>query len=111
DKFHKSIRSWRRREGLVVVDWRDLKRFSECVFSEIKPLLIQLTLIAPGFTVKANSIPEFYLVNWAGLRFFFIQIAVAFPNWHPSNLRDTICSSVRTGDAIAGACSALAIDS
>ncbi|GKB68503.1 hypothetical protein Tco_0929915, partial [Tanacetum coccineum] len=25
------------------------------------------------------------LENWVGLRFFFIQIAVAFPNWHPAN--------------------------
>ncbi|GJV54534.1 hypothetical protein Tco_1455539 [Tanacetum coccineum] len=37
------------------------------------------------------------------------QVSLIFP-W-PHRLRGTICSSVRTGDAIAGACSALAIDS
>ncbi|GKG41005.1 hypothetical protein Tco_0470217, partial [Tanacetum coccineum] len=55
--------------------------------------------------------PLSYLENWTALRFFIIQIAVTFPNWHPSIAYGTICSSVRMGDAITGACSALAIDS
>ncbi|GJU13866.1 hypothetical protein Tco_1136262 [Tanacetum coccineum] len=58
DKFNKSIRSWRRRESPVAVDWCDLKSISECVLIEIKPLLVQLTLVAPSFTVKTNGIPE-----------------------------------------------------
>ncbi|GKC74946.1 hypothetical protein Tco_1125720 [Tanacetum coccineum] len=55
DKFNKSIRSWRRREGPVVVNWHDLKSVSECVFSKIKPLLVQLTLIAPSPELNCQS--------------------------------------------------------
>ncbi|GJU82773.1 hypothetical protein Tco_1285138 [Tanacetum coccineum] len=46
------------RKSLVVVDWCDLKSISECVFSEVKPLLIQLTLVTPVGSFIANSIPE-----------------------------------------------------
>ncbi|GJZ41972.1 hypothetical protein Tco_0588858 [Tanacetum coccineum] len=45
-------------KAIVVVDWHDPKSISECVFSEVKPLLIQLTLVTPGDSVIANSIPE-----------------------------------------------------
>ncbi|GJW68027.1 hypothetical protein Tco_0122451 [Tanacetum coccineum] len=58
DKVDKSILSWKGRKSLVVVDWRDLKSISECVFSEVEPLLIQLTLVTPVGSVIANSIPE-----------------------------------------------------
>ncbi|GJT83265.1 hypothetical protein Tco_1057607 [Tanacetum coccineum] len=102
DKFNKSIRSWRRREGPVVVDWRDLKSVSECVFSEIKPLLVQLTLIAPDFTVKANSIPELLNINK--------QIAVAVPNWQLRYAWMLLFIMYRTVVPIAGACSSSRID-
>ncbi|GKB60636.1 hypothetical protein Tco_0916822 [Tanacetum coccineum] len=55
DKVDKSILSWRGRKSLVVVDWRDLKSISECVFSKVEPLLIQLTLVTPVGSVIANS--------------------------------------------------------
>ncbi|GJW42186.1 hypothetical protein Tco_0070985 [Tanacetum coccineum] len=58
DKVDKSILSWRGRKSLVVVDWCDLKSISECVFSKVEPLLIQLTLVTPVGSVIANSIPE-----------------------------------------------------
>ncbi|GKB33859.1 hypothetical protein Tco_0873260 [Tanacetum coccineum] len=48
----------RGRKSLVVVDWCDLESISECVFSKVEPLLIQLTLVTPVDSVIANSIPE-----------------------------------------------------
>ncbi|GKE22064.1 hypothetical protein Tco_1433576, partial [Tanacetum coccineum] len=39
-------------------DWRYPKSISECVFSEVERLLIQLTLVTPDDSVIANSIPE-----------------------------------------------------
>ncbi|GJV31692.1 hypothetical protein Tco_1392092 [Tanacetum coccineum] len=65
DKVDKSVLSWRGRKSLVVVDWRDPKSISECVFSEVEPLLIQLILVTPGDSVIANSIPELLNIdNW-----------------------------------------------
>ncbi|GKA00606.1 hypothetical protein Tco_0673156, partial [Tanacetum coccineum] len=57
DKVDKSILNWRGRKSRIVVDWCDPKSISECVFSEVEPLLIQLTLVTPGDSVIANSIP------------------------------------------------------
>ncbi|GJU01779.1 hypothetical protein Tco_1112117 [Tanacetum coccineum] len=107
---------WRGRKSLVVVDWCDLKSISECIFSKVEPLLIQLTLVTPIGSVIANSILELLnidswycrrggkrseevgvfqnvhrnLVNWVALRFFSIQIAIAFPYWHPTNARQDL---------------------
>ncbi|GJX10675.1 hypothetical protein Tco_0200534 [Tanacetum coccineum] len=58
-------------EKPVFIGPRDLKRLLECVLISEEICLLE--------NVHSN------LENWAGLRFFFIQIAVAFPNWHPAN--------------------------
>nr|GFA49194.1 hypothetical protein [Tanacetum cinerariifolium] len=52
-----------RNEWLIVVDWCDLKSFPQSVFGKNKPLLIQLTSVAPSCLVILDYIPELLDVN------------------------------------------------
>ncbi|GJW62913.1 hypothetical protein Tco_0114797 [Tanacetum coccineum] len=72
------------RKCIVVVDWCDLKGVSECVFGEIKPLLIY-NESSKEVGVLQNVHRN--LVDWIALRPFNIQIAVAFSFKHPSTAR------------------------
>nr|GEZ62661.1 E-beta-farnesene synthase [Tanacetum cinerariifolium] len=86
DKVDKSIRKWRGRKCFVVIDWCDLKGVSGSVFGSSK----SSEEIGVLQNVHRN------LVDWIALRRFNIQIPVAFPYRHPSDVRqDLIISTNR----------------
>nr|GFA76788.1 hypothetical protein [Tanacetum cinerariifolium] len=77
DKVDKSIRSWRGRKCIVVVDWCDQKGVSESVFGSSEG--------SEEVGVLQNVHRN--LEHWIALRPFNIQKAVAFSYRHPSDVR------------------------
>ncbi|GJQ92887.1 hypothetical protein Tco_0004026 [Tanacetum coccineum] len=92
------------KKQLLLLTGMSRRESSECVFSEVKPLLIQLTLVTPGDSVIANSIPELLNIDsWYCRR--------GGKRSEEVGLLQNICSSVRVGVATASACSTGALTS